>query len=102
MWFNFKPFLSNDKYIQINRDYINYMLEKNLLDKIIIGAIGKEIKFEDYGDIKKIINKSYNIDTWIISKCYNIKGYEVMNNYFKSTSREVMFWSKLKEDLEKE
>lgn len=68
IWFNGKYSMSDIEYIELIKHFIDYACNIEMIDKILIGAIGKESIFEYLKDIKKTINTSHNIDVWILDK----------------------------------
>ena len=65
LWMNF---LYKISYKEIVNEFLTDLYEANIIDKIHIGAIGKEIMF-NYDEEKKLtISNSHNVDVWIIEK----------------------------------
>ncbi len=77
IWFNRKNDLSDIEYVKLIKDFIKYIYGIQVIENILIGAIGKEVIFEYQNNIRKTIFASHNIDVWILDK------YEYIDNSFE-------------------
>ena len=68
VWFNSTCFSIEGEYSKLIDNFIEYLSEYKLICNIIIGAIGKEIKFEYWGNSKETISKAHNVDVWLTDK----------------------------------
>lgn len=100
IWFNL-PLLSSDaEYIRLIDEFVGYMSNCEVIQNIIIGAIGKETKFEYLDDSKTTISKAHNVDVWIIDKTDALSNilekYKMIANiHYGNIHKEIFVLSKL-------
>lgn len=77
VWYNFKGDISKDEYTYLITSFIKYLAADLINDGINLCAIGKETIFTYAENIYQIVEKSHNIDIWILNKniyqknCFN-------------------------------
>lgn len=64
IWFNMEKYEIVSDYYQLIKAFITF-LQKKIVNKFILCAIGKEVVFEFQGDYNTLLNNSHNIDIWI-------------------------------------
>ena len=64
IWFNMEKYEIVSDYYQLIKAFIAF-LQKKIVNKFILCAIGKEVVFEFQGDYNTLLNNSHNIDIWI-------------------------------------
>lgn len=68
VWFNSICLSLNEEYSRLINNFIEYLSSSEASNNIIIGAIGKETKFEYLCNSKETIDKAHNVDVWLIDK----------------------------------
>lgn len=94
LWFKSTLFSSDVEYFKLIERFIEYISNSEVINNIVIGAIGKETKFEYLGENKETINNAHNVDVWVIEKadsCDDIlEEYKIVANiYFDNIHREM-------------
>lgn len=84
LWFNSTLFETDVEYFKLIENFVRYLSNSKVINDIIIGAIGKETKFEYLGNIKETISKAHNVNVWVIEKpdfCVDIQQeYKILAN----------------------
>ena len=99
MWFNLESLSSEVEYANLIDEFVGYISDCGGIKNIIIGAIGKETKFEYLGDSKTTISEAH-IDVWLINKTDSLNSilgeYKMLANiYYEDMYKEMLVLSKL-------
>lgn len=100
IWFNLPLPSSDAEYHRLIDEFMRYIFNRDAIKNIIIGAIGKETKFEYLGDSKTTMCKAHNVDVWLIDKkdILNsiLEKYKVLADiYSGNIHKEMLVLSKL-------
>ena len=77
VWYNFKCDITKDEYIYLNKNFIEYLSTDLINDGVKLCGIGKETIFTYAENVYQVVEKSHNIDIWIVNKnvyqknCFN-------------------------------